>query len=89
MESQSLNLQWLPTETLLLILQYLCLNNLQSLAYMNRRLREISISILFRHIRFTFSHPGLRALRDYAKSKASKYVRILIYRVQTLLKPSE
>ncbi|RAL09444.1 uncharacterized protein BO97DRAFT_306156, partial [Aspergillus homomorphus CBS 101889] len=88
MELQSPNLQWLPTEILLLILQYLCLNDLQSLACVNGRLREISIPLLFRHVRFTFSHPGLRALRDFAKSQASKHVKILTYRAPTLLKPS-
>lgn len=87
---QSIRLQFLPTEILYKIVEYLHSQEIKPLLYINRRMRDVCLLTLFRKVRFGFSDNGFDGLEGLLQSShLYPYIVSFQYVVPQLLKPSK
>ena len=60
--SQEVRLDWLPTEIIFMIVDYLSLHELNWFSLINKRTRAISLTRLFRTVKFPSSKAGFKAM---------------------------
>ncbi|KFY50810.1 hypothetical protein V495_00083, partial [Pseudogymnoascus sp. VKM F-4514 (FW-929)] len=80
-------LETLPTEILQAIVDHLSIWEIKHLSCASKQLRQICLSILFRHVKFEFSQAGIEELNDLLKSNVSGYIASFTYEITELLKP--
>lgn len=68
-----------PTEVFQEILRHLASADVKSVSCLNKRLREISEPIIFRHVRFHFCEAGFKALNHFLHSKVLQHVVSFTY----------
>ncbi|OBT92531.1 hypothetical protein VE01_09445 [Pseudogymnoascus verrucosus] len=79
-------LETLPTEILHAVVDYLPLWDIKDLSCASKRLRQASLSILFRHVKFEFSQAGIEGLKDLLKSNVCEHIASFTYEFTELLK---
>lgn len=77
----------LPVEILSMIAGHLCNEDVKSLSFLCRKLREISLQYIFHDVRFEFSHSGFHALRELLLSDLRQYIVSFTYVIPQLLHP--
>ncbi|KFY96261.1 hypothetical protein V500_02543 [Pseudogymnoascus sp. VKM F-4518 (FW-2643)] len=79
-------LETLPTEIIHAVVDYLPLWEIKDLSCASKRLRQASLSILFRHVKFKFSQTGIEGLKDLLKSNVCGHIASLTYEITELLR---
>ncbi|KFY83449.1 hypothetical protein V498_08067 [Pseudogymnoascus sp. VKM F-4517 (FW-2822)] len=79
-------LETLLTEILHAVVDYLPLWDIQDFSCASKRLRQASLSILFRHVKFQFSQAGIEGLKDLLKSNVCGHIASFTYEFTELLK---
>mgnify|MGYP001582933884 CR=1 FL=1 len=79
-------LETLPTEILHAVVDYLPLWEIKDLSCASKRLRQASLSILFRQLEFEFSQAGIEGLKDLLKSNVCRHIASFTYEFTELLK---
>lgn len=83
--SSGITVATLPTELTTIVTDCLCNKDVKNLSLVCRKLREISLSRIFRNVRFPFSSYGFSALRELLLSDMRYYVVSFTYKVPELL----
>ncbi|KFY03642.1 hypothetical protein V490_00110 [Pseudogymnoascus sp. VKM F-3557] len=79
-------LEMLPTEILQAVIGHLVPWNIKRLSCTSKRLRQASLSILFRHVKFEFSLAGMKGLKELLKSNVCGHISSFTYIITELLK---
>ncbi|KAG9228391.1 hypothetical protein BJ875DRAFT_547775 [Amylocarpus encephaloides] len=79
-------LETLLTEILQAVVGHLIPWDIKGLSYTSKRLRQASLSILFRHVKFEFSLAGIKGLKDLLKSNVCGHIVSFSYGITELLK---
>lgn len=75
----------LPTELVLLVVQYLPLEDIRTLSRANKGLRILSVPHVFRHVKASFAR--VRRLEQLCLSPYVRYVRTITYAASFLQDP--
>jgi hypothetical protein len=77
--SPQASLDYFPTEVVQELLRHLASTDVKSVSCSNKRLREISEPIIFRHVRFHFCKAGFKTLKHFLQSKVLQHVVSFTY----------
>ncbi|OBT89441.1 hypothetical protein VE02_02027 [Pseudogymnoascus sp. 03VT05] len=80
-------LETLPTEILYAVIDHLPVWQIKNLSCASKRLRQVCLSTLFRHVKFEFSQAGIEGLNDLLKSNICGYIASFTYEITEILKP--
>lgn len=83
--SPGITVATLPTELISIVTDCLCNKDVKNLSLVCRKLRDMSLSRIFRNVRFPFSSSGFSALRELSLSDMRYYVVSFTYKVPELL----
>ena len=86
MISSKVQLDLLDVTVLMRIMRHLQTGDIESLSCTNKRLRDVSVPILFRAVRFEFSTSSLKALKSLSNSNIRHHVRSLTYAAPGILR---
>lgn len=83
----AVTLQLLPPEITVYITDCLCVKDVKNLSLVCRKMREVSLSRIFRNVQFEFSHHGFNALRELSLCDLRYYVVSFTYTAPEILHP--
>lgn len=83
--SPSITVENFPTELTTIVTDFLCNKDVKNLSLVCRKLREMSLSRIFRNVQFPFSSSGFSALRELLLSDIRYNVVSFTYKVPELL----
>jgi hypothetical protein len=89
MNNPRIRLDLLHSDILSRIVRFLQLGDIEELSCVNKRLRDASIPVLFRAVRFEFSKSSLNGLKRLSDSNIRQHVVSLTYVAPEILKPGK
>lgn len=89
MKCPEVRLDFLPSDLLCRVVGFLPAWEIEKFSCVNKRLREVSLPVLFRAVRFEYSKASLNGLKRLSNSDIRQQVVSLTYIAPEILKPGE